>query len=420
MIGAAGCGSVDLCQRQLEECQAASSTCQGNLQGYQIGLEQCRNREAFLDATVASLTSQLSSTNCTGFLAEDDSETALWLLVVLVILLILALVLLLLLCWRLRSKHQATKEQLAHCQDELFTRPQTSKQEPGLQRQIRKLQRELDDANQKLAAKTAMELKLQQLQERLGKEEENVRRGQELWKLNKSMYSILRQVVQDSRDFAQGVRDAGEKAPAFKQRIEQFEAKLAISSGRRDAAEAELAMLKNEGAGRGQPSEVDTTCDSESPISISTGAGRRVRSKESHASASHAFPPGEVPPMESPRLVVQVEETEPPEPPKVESPSAFTAVAPTGPPAAAFAPKERVLKRGLSRQESKIEQVLAERLDVTPGNLREGLRQVGQKAKERGMVLERVFSKRLDEAKVQPNESNGEIPVEPTTSTGSQ
>eukprot|EP00435_Cladocopium_sp_Y103_P008973 s6413_g2.t1 len=54
---------------------------------------------------------------CTGFLAEDDSETALWLLVVLVILLILALVLLLLLCWRLRSKHQATKEQLAHCQE---------------------------------------------------------------------------------------------------------------------------------------------------------------------------------------------------------------------------------------------------------------------------------------------------------------
>ncbi|CAL1168966.1 unnamed protein product [Cladocopium goreaui] len=258
-----GCGSFDLCQRQLEECQAASLTCQGNLQGYQIGLEQCRNREAFLDATVASLTSQLSSQNCTGFVAEDDSETALWLLVILVVLLILALVLLLILCWRLRSKHQATKEQLAHCQDELFTRPQTSKQEkqePGLQRQMRKLQRELDDANQKLAAKAAMEFKLQEMQERLGKEEENVRRGQELWKLNKSMYSILRQVVQDSRDFAQGVRDAGEKAPAVKQRIEQFEAKLAISSGRRDAAEAELAMLKNEGAGRGQPSEVDTTC----------------------------------------------------------------------------------------------------------------------------------------------------------------
>lgn len=201
-----GCGSFDLCQRQLEECQTASLTCQGNLQGYQIGLEQCRNREAFLDATVASLTSQLSSQNCTGFVAEDDSETALWLLVIL--------------------------EQLAHCQDELFTRPQTSKQEkqePGLQRQMRKLQRELDDANQKLAAK----------------EEENVRRGQELWKLNKSMYSILRQVVQDSRDFAQGVRDTGEKAPAVKQRIEQFEAKLAISSGRRDAAEAELAMTGN-------------------------------------------------------------------------------------------------------------------------------------------------------------------------------
>lgn len=227
-----GCGSFDLCQRQLEECQTASLTCQGNLQGYQIGLEQCRNREAFLDATVASLTSQLSSQNCTGFVAEDDSETALWLLVILVVLLILALVLLLILCWRLRSKHQATKEQLAHCQDELFTRPQTSKQEkqePGLQRQMRKLQRELDDANQKLAAK----------------EEENVRRGQELWKLNKSMYSILRQVVQDSRDFAQGVRDTGEKAPAVKQRIEQFEAKLAISSGRRDAAEAELAMTGN-------------------------------------------------------------------------------------------------------------------------------------------------------------------------------
>lgn len=243
-----GCGSFDLCQRQLEECQTASLTCQGNLQGYQIGLEQCRNREAFLDATVASLTSQLSSQNCTGFVAEDDSETALWLLVILVVLLILALVLLLILCWRLRSKHQATKEQLAHCQDELFTRPQTSKQEkqePGLQRQMRKLQRELDDANQKLAAKAAMEFKLQQMQERLGKEEENVRRGQELWKLNKSMYSILRQVVQDSRDFAQGVRDAGEKAPAVKQRIEQFEAKLAISSGRRDAAEAELAMTGN-------------------------------------------------------------------------------------------------------------------------------------------------------------------------------
>lgn len=415
-----GCGSFDLCQRQLEECQTASLTCQGNLQGYQIGLEQCRNREAFLDATVASLTSQLSSQNCTGFVAEDDSETALWLLVILVVLLILALVLLLILCWRLRSKHQATKEQLAHCQDELFTRPQTSKQEkqePGLQRQMRKLQRELDDANQKLAAKAAMEFKLQQMQERLGKEEENVRRGQELWKLNKSMYSILRQVVQDSRDFAQGVRDAGEKAPAVKQRIEQFEAKLAISSGRRDAAEAELAMLKNEGAGRGQPSEVDTTCDSESPISISTG-GRLVRSKESHAShaASSAAFPGEVPPMESPRLVLQVE-AEPPDPPKVESP-AFTAVAPTGPPAA-FAPKERV-KRGLSRQESKIEQVLAERLDLTPGNLREGLRQVGQKAKERSMVLERVLSKRLDEAKVQPNESNGEIPVEPMTSTPSE
>eukprot|EP00435_Cladocopium_sp_Y103_P051989 s270_g16.t1 len=179
--------------------------------------------------------------------------------------------------------------------------------------------------------------------------------------------------------------------------------------------QAELAMLKNEGAGRGQPSEVDTTCDSESPISISTGAGRRVRSKESHASASHAFPPGEVPPMESPRLVVQVEETEPPEPPKVESPSAFTAVAPNlgSVPAGLLVP-------GNGGMESKIEQVLAERLDVTPGNLREGLRQVGQKAKERGMVLERVFSKRLDEAKVQPNESNGEIPVEPTTSTGSQ
>jgi len=69
-------------------------------------------------------------------------------------LLILALVLLLILCWRLRSKHQATKEQLAHCQerdgsmpsgdsrtiqpcsrqDELFTRPQTSKQEKQEQR----------------------------------------------------------------------------------------------------------------------------------------------------------------------------------------------------------------------------------------------------------------------------------------------
>lgn len=415
-----GCGSFDLCQRQLEECQAASLTCQGNLQGYQIGLEQCRNREAFLDATVASLTAQLSSQNCTAFVAEDDSETALWLLVILVIFLIVALVVLLILCWRLRNKHQATKEQLAHCQDELFTRPQTSKQEkqePGLQRQMRKLQRDLDDANQKLAAKEAMDLKLKDMQDRLGKEEENVRRGQELWKLNKSMYSILRQVVQDSRDFAQGVRDAGEKAPAFKQRIEQFEAKLAISSGRRDAAEAELAMLKNEG-GRGQPSEVETTCDGESPISISTGAGRRVRSKESHASASaSAVPPGEVPPMESPRLVLQVEAEPPLDPPKVDSPGAFTAVAPTAPPAV-FAPKER-LRRGLSRQESKIEQVLAERLDLTPGSLRQGLRQVGQKA-ERSTVLERVLSKRLDEAKVQPNESNGEIPVEPMTSRGSQ
>lgn len=236
-----GCGSFDLCQRQLEECQTASLTCQGNLQGYQIGLEQCRNREAFLDATVASLTSQLSSQNCTGFVAEDDSETALWLLVILVPITCLFGHWLAPYVQRhpnrsgmLRCLPGRDSRTIQPCsrQDELFTRPQTSKQEkqePGLQRQMRKLQRELDDANQKLAAK----------------EEENVRRGQELWKLNKSMYSILRQVVQDSRDFAQGVRDAGEKAPAVKQRIEQFEAKLAISSGRRDAAEAELAMTGN-------------------------------------------------------------------------------------------------------------------------------------------------------------------------------
>lgn len=403
-------------------------TSQGNLEGYKIGLEECQKREAVLEGTIASLTSQLNSkSNCTSYAAInlDDSGSdgaAVWVLIVLVLLLFLVLLLLLLCCWRLRRKYQAAKEQLMHLQDELFSRPQPAKQDadrPDLQKQIRKLQRELDDANKKLAAQASNELKLRQMEERLGQEEINTQRGQELWKINRSMYSILRQVVQDSREFAQNVREDEGKAPVFRQRIEQFEAKLAITSGRREAAEAELAQLKTEASATRAPDEVGTTCDSESPTSITTG--RRVKSKDSKMPSS---PPGEVP-LESPRLVVEVEESLPPDPPKVESPlSSFTAVAPTAPAPSstasglAFAPSQRV-QRGLNRQESRIEEVLAQRLEVTPGSLRDGLRQVGQKAKERSMVLQRVLSKRLDEAKVQPNTSN-ELPMEPMTSKSSQ
>lgn len=409
-------------------------TSQGNLEGYKIGLEECQKREAVLEATIASLTSQLNSqSNCTSYdsvaaaVNLDDSGgdgAAVWVLIVLVLLLFLVLLLLLLCCWRLRRKYQAAKEQLMHLQDELFSRPQPAKQDtdrPDLQKQIRKLQRELDDANKKLAAQASSELKLRQMEEQLGQEQVNTQTGQELWKINRSMYSILRQVVEDSREFAQNVRDDAGKAPVFKQRIEQFEAKLAITSGRREAAEAELAQLKTEASAPRAPDEVDTTCDSESPTSITTG--RRVKSKDSKVPLPSS-PPGEVP-LESPRLVVEVEESLPPDPPKVESPlSSFTAVAPTAPAPSstasglAFAPSQRV-QRNLNRQESRIEEVLAQRLEISPGSLRDGIRQVGQKAKERSMVLERVLSKRLDEAKVQPNTSN-EVPMEPMTSKSSQ
>eukprot|EP00913_Durusdinium_trenchii_P025865 g24272.t1 len=117
------------------------------------------------------------------------------------------------------------------------------------------------------------------------------------------MYHILRQVVQDSRDFAREVKEDSEKVPVIKQRIQKFEAQLALTAGRRDAAEDRRF----------------------------TGSGA----------------------------------------------------------------------------------VIAQRLEITPHNLRSSLRQAGQKNKDGSTLLplQRVLSKRLDEAKVQP----GEEPTEPMT-----
>lgn len=377
----------------MEECQA-------DLRGARFGLEECRKREEFLEATIVTM----SSPNCTSFVAEESDDSAVWVLVVLVLLLLITLLILLLLCWRLRQRHNALKEQLAQCKDELFTSPTHLAQDRPEQRQVRKLQRSLDEAKKKLAAKEELEIKLSQLQEQLKKEQSNGKQGQDLWKLNRSMYHILRQVVQDSRDFAREVKEDSEKVPVIKQRIQKFEAQLALTAGRRDAAEAELAGLVNKAqADAALPSEVDTCCDSESPVSFSTGLGRRVKVPTPIIT--------EV--LESPRppaaVVPNTERDAAPAAaaaPGVVERDGFTSVAPT---AAVLSPPARTLVK----QESRIEEVIAQRLEITPHNLRSSLRQAGQKNKDGSTLLplQRVLSKRLDEAKVQP----GEEPTEPMT-----
>ncbi|CAJ1327111.1 unnamed protein product [Effrenium voratum] len=123
---------------------------------------------------------------------------------------------------------------------------QDSDAEWKLQKKVKKMQTDLEKARWELAQQGGLKMEKARLEEQLEKEKEEAKQGRDLWKLNRALYHILRQVVTDSRDFAKEVRDDAEQfeASGFKQRLQHFETKLAITAGRRDAAEAQMQQMQ--------------------------------------------------------------------------------------------------------------------------------------------------------------------------------